>query len=81
VRIAVTGYKREANLLDTLSMGFDEHVLKPPSREIPVPLFTANSSQGVAFHKRHRPRLYQTCFLASEVMSRPSLNDSPEPWA
>jgi CheY-like chemotaxis protein len=31
--IAVTGYKRETNLLDRLSVGFDAYVLKPIARE------------------------------------------------
>jgi CheY-like chemotaxis protein len=32
--IAVTGYKRETNLLDSLSVGFDAYVLKPIMREM-----------------------------------------------
>jgi CheY-like chemotaxis protein len=32
--VAVTGYKRETNLLDTLSVGFDGYLLKPITREM-----------------------------------------------
>jgi two-component system response regulator len=32
--VAVTGYKRETNLLDTLSVGYDGYVLKPITREM-----------------------------------------------